>query len=354
MTSQLTNGPFTIGIFGEWRTGKTSLMRMVEDCLDDQDKIVTVPPPRGRMENFSTSLLKRLKTRDAAAFKERLPLIGPACGHSPRAMVRFVNNLLIDEAINLAMAERGDMKRIDVAYFAITRALQQTWPRMFDLLERAPKLCEQIAEADLSDLGSLDLPEGSAENQAFSRLTDPDLRTLLSSAQGKDWLQDEKTRTAAIQFLETQRQEPGATSARFGELVIAFHPGDLKAAQLIGSFLEPSVPQLTLAPSERPVFTGPEAAAVWVLGSRWRLWEANYRADARVQWMDSPLFIVLLPEARESTLANTVPIVLAISIQEYPISDDDLLPLLRAIRRLPWRSSFLDAAIYSSVDRGPR
>lgn len=33
-----TPGPFTIGVFGEWGTGKTSLMRMVKDNLDKRDK----------------------------------------------------------------------------------------------------------------------------------------------------------------------------------------------------------------------------------------------------------------------------------------------------------------------------
>lgn len=39
-----TPGPFTIGIFGEWGTGKTSLMRLVEKDLSDTsgDEIITV------------------------------------------------------------------------------------------------------------------------------------------------------------------------------------------------------------------------------------------------------------------------------------------------------------------------
>lgn len=36
--------PFTAGIFGEWGTGKTSLMRMIEKYLQDQDKknVITI------------------------------------------------------------------------------------------------------------------------------------------------------------------------------------------------------------------------------------------------------------------------------------------------------------------------
>ena len=36
-----TPGPFTIGVFGEWGTGKTSLMRMIEQKLAGDD-VVTV------------------------------------------------------------------------------------------------------------------------------------------------------------------------------------------------------------------------------------------------------------------------------------------------------------------------
>jgi hypothetical protein len=37
-----TNGPFTIGVFGEWGTGKTSLMRLVEHELSSHNNVVTV------------------------------------------------------------------------------------------------------------------------------------------------------------------------------------------------------------------------------------------------------------------------------------------------------------------------
>ena len=37
-----TDGPFTIGVFGEWGTGKTSLMRMVETMLKAEEHIIPV------------------------------------------------------------------------------------------------------------------------------------------------------------------------------------------------------------------------------------------------------------------------------------------------------------------------
>ena len=37
-----TPGPFTVGVFGEWGTGKTSLMRLVEDYLSPKKNVITV------------------------------------------------------------------------------------------------------------------------------------------------------------------------------------------------------------------------------------------------------------------------------------------------------------------------
>ena len=37
-----TTGPFTVGVYGQWGTGKTSLLRLVEKELEKDDDIVTV------------------------------------------------------------------------------------------------------------------------------------------------------------------------------------------------------------------------------------------------------------------------------------------------------------------------
>jgi len=41
-TAIQTPGPFTVGVFGEWGTGKTSLMRLVEDHLSTRKNVITV------------------------------------------------------------------------------------------------------------------------------------------------------------------------------------------------------------------------------------------------------------------------------------------------------------------------
>ena len=37
-----TEGPFTIGVFGDWGTGKTSLMRMIQRELANEEEVLTV------------------------------------------------------------------------------------------------------------------------------------------------------------------------------------------------------------------------------------------------------------------------------------------------------------------------
>ena len=40
--AKFTQGPFTIGVFGEWGSGKTSLLRLVKKELDEDDEVATV------------------------------------------------------------------------------------------------------------------------------------------------------------------------------------------------------------------------------------------------------------------------------------------------------------------------
>lgn len=175
------------------------------------DKIVQlpfpIPPHSGRMEQFSATLLNRLQPSDRKALEEILPLIGVACGNNPRATVRFVNNLLVDKAINLALAQKGLMEEISMPFFAVTRALQQRWPRMFDVLERDPDVCAEVLDYYSDEPSNAPPVEGSRAARAISMLTDLDLRAMLASSHGANWLKEGENRTAAIQFLQTQRDE---------------------------------------------------------------------------------------------------------------------------------------------------
>lgn len=77
-----TDPHFTIGIFGEWGTGKTSLMRIMKNELDKDENIVTVwfNPWRFQEEtNLLIPLLQTIKTkleRNEGAKKRRFKKVG--------------------------------------------------------------------------------------------------------------------------------------------------------------------------------------------------------------------------------------------------------------------------------------
>ncbi|ESA37760.1 kap family p-loop domain protein [Leptolyngbya sp. Heron Island J] len=176
------------------------------------DKIVQlpfhIPPHTGRMTDFSEKILTRISPESKNSFQEILPIIGSAAGANPRSTVRFVNNLLIDLAINQNLAASGTMSEIALEYFAVSRCLQQRWPQVFSTLMIAEQLCRELAESDVEAIrreAKRDDPDRA--NVATSLLADRDLLKLLQSKQGREWLRNGEIRRATIQFLRTQRQE---------------------------------------------------------------------------------------------------------------------------------------------------
>ena len=65
---------------------------------------------------------------DDPDFVELLPELVSAAGNNPRAAIRLVNNLIIDKSIASNLAQNGEMQEVPLAYFAVSRALQQRWP----------------------------------------------------------------------------------------------------------------------------------------------------------------------------------------------------------------------------------
>ena len=176
------------------------------------DKIVQlpfhIPPHTERIEQFSRSIVEQLEPGDREGFSEILPTIAATTGGNPRATIRFVNNLLIDRAINQALSSSGEMEPIPIQFFAITRTLQQRWQNIFSLLVTIPELANEVAswpENELSKYSSSD--DAEIASIASQLLTDRELFSMLFSAFGRAWLQDEVRRSASISFLRRRRQE---------------------------------------------------------------------------------------------------------------------------------------------------
>ena len=177
------------------------------------DKIVQlpfhIPPHKERMVDFGKKLLERISPEFQEEFKGILPIISSVSGGNPRATIRFVNNLLIDIAINQALAESGGMAKIDLAYFAVTRCLQQRWPHIFSLLTISNELCSELSQWNPENIREKKgVDQSDVVKLAGLMESDNDLRGLFFSSQGQNWLKNNKLRNATIHFLETQRSEP--------------------------------------------------------------------------------------------------------------------------------------------------
>lgn len=176
------------------------------------DKIVQlpfhIPPHVERVHEFSDSIIEQLEPEDKDGFREILPTIASTAGGNPRATIRFVNNLLVDRAINSALSVSGEMETIQIEYFAVTRILQQRWPDIFSMFITSPELAKDVAKWNGNELGKH--RESGSEDHAMlaTRLsTDKDLAAMLFSSYGRAWLTEETFRTSSIGFLKRRRQE---------------------------------------------------------------------------------------------------------------------------------------------------
>lgn len=211
------------------------------------DKMVQVefqiPPGRGRMKEFCEVLLRGQPPEVADQLRDVLPLVGRALEGRPRAVVRFLNSLLVDLAISAELdagavghgaagagaaggPETGG--RIPVQFFALSRCLQQRWPEVLRELMASDELARNVARWDRQQMREA----SRASNQdrggvASSLLSDRDLEELLKSPEGMGWLQDAALRRASVDFLRAQsRVRDGAQDVRGYDVALCYAPED--------------------------------------------------------------------------------------------------------------------------------
>jgi TIR domain/KAP family P-loop domain len=214
------------------------------------DKIVQlpfhIPPHRGRMEAFLANLLSQLDPDVQCVFDNLKHIIGSASGANPRATKRFVNNLLIDRAINenlsrVEIPEHARMEVIPIAYFAVTRSLQQRWKEVFSQLAASPELCTQISEWDReSVIEHANSEDHDVSAVATTLLGDKAIAELLFSSEGRAWLKDEDQRISTIEFLKEKRVEATGQMIRPADefdVFISYHHHDREPVARIANFL---------------------------------------------------------------------------------------------------------------------
>ncbi len=182
------------------------------------DKIVQLPfpiPPnrdKERIKEFTSNLLQEIDEEYKVVLESISPILGPVCSNNPRAIIRFINNLLICNNIRNQSAKRPEEK-IPIGYFAVSQILQQRWEKLFGTLYKNPAFCQEIAQWKKEDLTNKykTLAEDQSDQEAKSKaevvnalIGDADLKLLLiETAIGNNWLSDEGLRKKATEFLKS-------------------------------------------------------------------------------------------------------------------------------------------------------
>jgi hypothetical protein len=174
------------------------------------DKIVQlpfhIPPSASRTASLCQSLLAGQQSAVVEALQPILPVIASALGGNPRALVRFINNILIDTAISSEFSNEEGTIGIPLEYFAISRCLEHRWPDLFAMLTANDDLAATVADWRPSTYSSLAQDEGIEGSVASALVSEPDLARLLADPAGRAWLSNATLRQASVSFLLTQKR----------------------------------------------------------------------------------------------------------------------------------------------------
>jgi len=208
---------------------------------DYLDKIVQlpfhIPPHHTRMGHLWTNIIGRLDGVNQIDFEDLDPIIGIATGSNPRAAVRFINNLLIDLAIYRAIPFDENLEFITTFYFAVSRSLQLRWPREYELLTHGNEACNAIKSCiDEKGINIEKLKESEFKLVAELIEREPDLRSLLGSDFGIQWLENPRERNATVDFLRIRESETLTEEIAFNILMI-YGSGDEQAVKVMNEQL---------------------------------------------------------------------------------------------------------------------
>ncbi len=162
---------------------------------------------------------------EASAKKEFAPLfptIGSFCRNNPRAVKRFLNNILIDRAI---ASKRPQIKHIPLIYFGFARALQMHWPIVADAIRyNDDEICTKLSKDIYEHPAGLDqaLQELASDELNVNEpvyhliLQERSLQDLITSEVARAWLSSSDNRTCwsllqerTIEVLPEEQNENG-------------------------------------------------------------------------------------------------------------------------------------------------
>jgi len=163
-----------------------------------------IPSQSGCADSFSGKILDCIAEDFKPQMESVMPIVASVSGCNARTAVRFINDLMIDAAVNRELAEAGEMSELPINYFAVTRCLQLRWPQVFSMLTSADDLCESLAGWGAEDFRVKAWSDDATEARVAAALVgDMGLQALISSSQGKSWLTDHSKRRSAVEFIRS-------------------------------------------------------------------------------------------------------------------------------------------------------
>jgi hypothetical protein len=208
------------------------------------DKIVQlpfhIPPNAGRMEEFCTRVLEDQPPDIAHQLEATLPTIAEALGGNPRAVIRFINNILIDVAISSELTKAAPAEQIPLDFFAISRCLEHRWPEVYLPLTTSDQLAAEVASWQPDVLASRAEGTGPEARMAALLNNDQRLAALLLSDSGRSWLSNSVLRSASVSFLLKQsRLSPAGDGGEpvSANYFVSYDPADEIAVRALCSLL---------------------------------------------------------------------------------------------------------------------
>ena len=219
------------------------------------DKIVQLafplPSHSGRMKDLAEKLLQDVDAADRKHFRDVVPIIAEHLGGNPRALVRFVNNVLIDVRISRTLHASGP--GIPPEFFAVTRCLQLRWRDFFEQTALDRDSSDYVAAADRAKWVD-DSKDDDSPYQFLARLLShsPELASLVATESCIRWLKNHEVREQAVLFLQATQRTSEQGEIGTENMVIYV----LEDAAIIPSDLRKSMHRLNIEFKGQYVFVG--------------------------------------------------------------------------------------------------
>jgi KAP family P-loop domain len=167
-----------------------------EEYLDKMFQVsFFLPDPAQLMPDYADSVVRAyIGAEFVDEFQPLFPFIGSYCRNNPRAVKRFLNNILLDRAV---ASLRPGLSGIPLIHFGLARALQMHWPHVADAIRyNDDGVCHTLA-AEIHETASgptATLRDMAADSKNVNSsvfrtiLEERSLQVLLFSAAAREWL----------------------------------------------------------------------------------------------------------------------------------------------------------------------